>query len=43
MIANILKGGKYETVFNILHTDVSTKSLAARGAEICRFFKRQLT
>ena len=27
----------------MLQFDISIKSLAAQGAEICRFFKRQLT
>ena len=43
MAANVKWSFRYETAFNILQYNVSTKSLAAQGAEICRFFKRHLT
>ena len=43
MTANVKWSCRYKTAFNMLQFDVSIKSLAAQGAEICRFFKRHQT
>ena len=43
MTAYVKWSCRYKTAFNMLQFDVSIKSLAAQGAEICRFLKRQLT
>ena len=43
MKAKVKQSCRYKTAFNMLQFDVSIKSLPAQGAEICRFFKRQLT
>ena len=37
MKANVKQSCRYQTAFNMLQFDISIQSLAAQGAEICRF------